>query len=162
MKKKQITEFKKDMKKDLIDAQKKAEEYLGCWRRSQADYINLKRRIDGEKQELFNTANRDLILNILPVLDNFKRAFRHIPQDYKDSDWVLGIKQLEHQLEDILKNEGLERIITEGQEFDPNLHEAIISEEKKEANKGTILEEFESGYKFKNKVIKAAKVKVAK
>ena len=150
------------LKKESINFQQKAEEYLNNWKRVQADYLNLKRRIENEKKEIIVLANIDLVLQIIPVLDNFHRAFKHIPQEYKNSDWVVGIKHLEKQLEDVLNNEGFERIPTIGQEFNPQFHEALISESKKGVKNGTILEELEVGYKLKDKVIKAAKVKVAK
>jgi molecular chaperone GrpE len=156
------TDSVKNTKKELIESQKKAEEYLQSWQRAQADYLNLKRRIEEERGEFTARANQDLILQILPVLDNFRRAFKHIPKEYKDSEWVEGIKHLEKQLENILRNEGLEAIPTVGQKFNPLLHEALILEEKKGMEKGKILEELEGGYKLANKVIKPAKVKVAK
>lgn len=153
---------KKDNKKEIKEIRNKEEEYLENWKRAQADYLNLKRRIEEDKKEITRLANKNLVLQILPVLDNFRRAFRHIPDEYKDSDWVEGIKHLERQLEEILKNEGLKRIPTLEHEFDPNLHEAVLIEEKKGIKKGMILEELEAGYKFEDKIIKAAKVKVAK
>jgi molecular chaperone GrpE len=152
----------KDDRKEIKEIKSKEEEYLNNWKRAQADYFNLKRRVEEDKEQIISLANKDLILQILPVLDNFRRAFRHVPDEYKDSEWIEGIKHLERQLEEILKNEGLERIPTLEHEFDPNLHEAVLSEKKKGIKKSVILEELESGYKFKNKVIKAAKVKVAK
>lgn len=153
---------KKDNKKEIKEIRNKEEEYLENWKRAQADYLNLKRRIEEDKKEITRLANKNLVLQILPVLDNFRRAFRHISDEYKDSDWVEGIKHLERQLEEILKNEGLKRIPTLEHEFDPNLHEAVLIEEKKGIKKGMILEELEAGYKFEDKIIKAAKVKVAK
>lgn len=153
---------KKDNKKEIKEIRNKEEEYLENWKRAQADYLNLKRRIEEDKKEITRLANKNLVLQILPVLDNFRRAFRHIPDEYKDSDWVEGIKHLERQLEEIFKNEGLKRIPTLEHEFDPNLHEAVLIEEKKGIKKGMILEELEAGYKFEDKIIKAAKVKVAK
>lgn len=161
-KKNEEKEIIKKHNKELIELKKKADEYLNNWKRSQADYFNLKRRVDEEKKEILSLANKDLIMQILPILDNFRRAFNQVPNEYKDSDWLSGIKQLEKQLEKIISNEGLERILTVGQEFNPNFHEAVLSEEKKGVQKGTILEELESGYKINNKVVKAAKVKVAK
>ncbi len=153
---------KKINKKEVKEPKSRENEFLENWKRAQADYLNLKRRIEEDKEEITGLANKNLVLQILPVLDNFRRAFRHVPDEYKDSDWLEGIKHLERQLEEILKNEGLKRIPTLEHEFDPNLHEAVLIEEKKGIKKGMILEELESGYKFKNKVIKAAKVKVAK
>jgi molecular chaperone GrpE len=151
-----------NVKKELKVVKEKAEECLNNWKRAQADYLNLKRRIEEEKRQVVVLANRNLVLQILPVLDNFQRAFEHIPSEYKNSDWIAGIKHLEKQLVGIVEHEGLERILTKGQEFDPRLHEAVLSEKREGAKKGIILEELEAGYKLKDKVIKAAQVKVAK
>lgn len=148
--------------KELEKIKKQAKEYLEGWKRSQADYLNFKRRVEDGRKDMADLVKSDLILKILPVLDNFKRAFKHIPFDQQDSDWVLGIKQLEKQLENILEAEGLERIESLKKPFDPNLHEAILSIEDKNHKSGIIIEETEAGFKLGDKVIRPAKVKVAK
>jgi len=160
-KEKKKQEQEKEIKQELEKLKKEKEEYLNNWKRTYADYLNLKKRTEEERKDLITMANKDLILNIIPLLDNFKRAFKNVPSEIKKSEWIEGIKQLEKQLEDILKNEGLEKIECLNQEFDPNLHEAIMIEKKKGCKKGIIIEELETGYKLNNKVIKPAKVKVA-
>lgn len=153
---------KEKVSPELEKAQKQAQEYLDGWKRAQADYINLKRRVENDIKELAVFANADLVSKLLPVLENFKRAFAHIPKEKQEDDWVLGIKQVEKQLEDILKGEGLEKIEVLGKEFDPAVCEALTYENSKEHKDCEVIEVIEDGYKLKGKVLKPAKVKVCK
>ncbi len=150
------------LEKELEIAKKSAQEHLDGWKRAQADYVNLKRRVENDITDLAAFANADLISKLLPVLDNFRRAFIHIPKEKEEDDWVKGIKQVEKQLEDILKSEGLEKIDILGKEADPNVCEVVCFEESRKHKDGEVIEEIEAGYKLKGKVIKPAKVKVCK
>ena len=113
-----------------------------------------------DRQKLAEITKADVLLEILPVLDNFQLAAKHIPVEIENDNWVSGIKQIEKQLESILTSVGLEKIPTIGNQFDHNLHEAIesISSEKPESE---IVEEIQSGYKLNSNVIRPAKVKVS-
>jgi molecular chaperone GrpE len=153
---------KETPQKDIEEMESQAKEYLEGWQRAKADYANLKRRVDEDLQRVAKFANEDLILKVIPVLDNFKRAFKHIPQEHKESDWVKGIKQVERQLEEMLKQEGLEKMELLGEEFDPEEAEAMGFDIKSEYKDGEICEVLEDGYKLKDKVIRAAKVKICK
>jgi len=141
---------------------KKVQEYLDGWKRAQADYANLKRRFENDVKDLAQFANADLITKVLPVLENFRRAFKHIPKEKQEDEWVLGIKQVEKQLEDTLKTEGLTKIDILGKEIDPAVCEAVSYENSKEHKDCEVIEIIEMGYKLKDKVIKPAKVKVCK
>jgi len=147
---------------ELESVKKKSDEYLDGWKRAQADYINLKKRIETDMTDLTVFANADLISRIIPVLENFRRASTHAPEEIKDNDWVSGIKQIEKQLEDVLKNEGLERINIVGKEFDPNLCEAVCFGNSDDHKEDEVIEELESGYILKGKVLIPVKVKVCK
>ena len=130
------------------------------WQRCQADFINYKRQVEEDKKRLIKMANSDLLLDILPVLDNFQLAARHIPAEIENNNWAIGIKQIEKQLENILESAGLQRIEGKGK-FNPNFHEAIdcINCDLPE---GEIVEELQSGYQFDNAVLRPAKVRVSK
>ncbi len=153
------------IKKELEDEKKRAEEYLNNWKRSQADFINYKRRQSELFGELVDSANTRLILDILPVYDAFSIAASQVPKDMEKSEWAKGIVQIKLQLEDLLKKKGLEEIKSVGEKFNPEFHEAVemvslpAGEEKPE---GEILEEAQKGYKLNGMVIRTAKVKVAK
>lgn len=152
----------KELKKELKEAKKKAQEYLDGWRRAKADYINLKKRTEQQIKEITDFSNTVLILEILPVLDSFNQAFKHLKKMEKDDKWVEGIGQVKKQLEEVLKSEGLEKIDTVGCKFDPQLHEAVACEKNSKFEDEIITEEIEVGYKLKDKVIRPAGVKVCK
>ncbi len=140
----------------------KMEEYLNGWKRAKADYLNLKNETEKQLKDTVMFANASLIFELLPVMDNFDRAVDHMPKVEKETDWAKGVIQIQKQLEDILKLEGVEKIKTVGEKFNPEFHEAITMEEKNGEESGVISEEVEAGYKLNDKVLRPAKVKVAK
>ena len=153
---------------------KKCEEYLNGWKRAQADYQNLVKEFDGRRTDYVRFANAGLIIELLPILDNFKSAFSQIPEAEKNSPWVIGFQYIKKQLEDFLAGEGVETIKTVGEEFNNELHEAVIDNNDgasfgaaqddksgKEPLKQRVIKEIRPGYKLNNKVVQAAKVVVA-
>jgi len=146
------------------DWQGKANEYMVGWQRAVADFENFKRRADDDKRSFIQFANSDLILSILPILDNFKRAAQHAPvvDDPTVKNWTEGIKAIEKQFETVLADLGVTQIKADtGTLFDPNIHEAMISEES-ELPADTIVAEIEPGYMLHGRVLRVAKVKVSK
>lgn len=160
MTKKKHIESKKN--KDIKNLEEESAEYLAGWKRAKADYLNLRRRVDEDLARVAKFANQDLILKIIPVLDNFKRAFKHIPKEHKESDWVKGIKQVEKQLGNMLAGEGLEKMELLGKIFDPEDAEAMGFDKSDKYKDEEVCEILEDGYKLKEKVIRAAKVKVCR
>jgi molecular chaperone GrpE len=159
----------KIMKKetDKIDNKKvrelalKIDELTSGWQRTQADFINYKKQVNEEHAKFCRTANANLVYELLPVLDNFQLAAKHIPENLKDDNWAQGVRQIEKQFEDILFSVGLERIESLGTHFDPAIHEAV-EEIESEKPEGEIVEEVLAGYKFDSEVIRAAKVRVSR
>jgi len=137
----------------------KEEELTAMLQRVQADFVNYRNRTEAERGDLVKYACRDIVAKVLPALDNFHRAFKHVPKALEENDWVNGIKQIEKQLEEVLKAEGLEEIKTVGEEFNHELHEAIGFADGK-GKSGQIVQELEKGYLLKDKVIRPAKVLV--
>ncbi len=131
------------------------------WQRTQADFENHKKQSGSERSKLIKTANSDLIYELLPILDNFQLAAKHMPKDLETNNWATGIQQIENQFEEILNQSGLIRIESIGAEFNPELHEAV-QEVESEKKTGTITEEILAGYKYNNVILRPAKVKVAK
>jgi molecular chaperone GrpE len=129
-------------------------------KRIQADFENLKKRSTNERIEYSRYANTDLILQILPVLDNFRLAVKHLPRELEENAWVAGVRHIEAQLKQILQGEGVVEIESIGEQFDPNLHEAI-EEIESEKPPGEIVEEIQRGYSLNDKVIRHSKVKVS-
>jgi grpE len=126
--------------------------------RLQADFVNYKNRTEREKSNSIILANEGLILKLLPVLDNFNRAFAHVNLE---DDAVKGFVMIKDQFESILKSEMVEEIESDGATFDPNLHNAVMTESKEGVESGIVIETFEKGYKIKDKVIRPSMVKVS-
>lgn len=151
----------KDVHKKIKELEKKAEEYLHGWKRAKADYINFKKEAEEKQKEIIEYANANLLLDILPLVDQFKSAFAHLPADQKDSDWIRGIKHIESNLNKLLADYDIKEIPTRGAKFDPELHEAVEHVES-DQEEGTMLEQVSTGFQLAGKVIEPAKVKVAK
>jgi molecular chaperone GrpE len=144
---------------EIDELKAKCEEYLNGWKRAKADYLNLKKETEEKQKSFADFANAALLVQILPIYDNFKKALQLLPTE-QDS-WVEGIKQIKKQMEDLLKNYGIEEIKTIGEKFDPQLHEAVGKEKKQGMDPDTIISESSSGYLMNGKVLVAAKVIVA-
>ncbi|MEF8847460.1 MAG: nucleotide exchange factor GrpE, partial [Candidatus Paceibacterota bacterium] len=141
--KKQVSKKIEELKKKLKQCEEEKEKYLSGWKRAKANFLNYKKeeqkRLDRARDEI----EKDLILEILPVLDSFDRA-------EENTELEEGMKQIKKELQSVLKRKGVEKISTNCK-FDPNLHEAVEqlpSDEKQ----GTIVEEVTAGYKFKDEV----------
>lgn len=151
----------------------KAEEYLADLQRTQADFENYRKRQQESQKELGGYLIEKLILDIVPVLDNFRSATMHVPPEQKDSPWVVGIQYIEKQLEDVVKSNGVEVIeVKEGDAFDPTIHEAVSSEAKNQELRienqdeakeetHTIVKVLQKGFRLGGKVIRPAKVTVS-
>jgi molecular chaperone GrpE len=137
----------------------RAEEYLASLQRAQADLSNYIKRAEREKLEIIEYANRSLILDLLPILDDFERALGSIPAKLARSSWTEGVKLIYNKIKSILEIQGVTRIEAVGKDFDPYLHEAVAQAEGEE---GIILEEVHGGYMFKNKLLRPSSVIVGK
>ncbi len=146
-----------ELRQILLDEKQKAETNLAGWQRAQADFENYRKRCEQEKEEISKFANSVLILNLLPVLDDFERALNSIPSKKADAAWAEGVKLIERKLKATLESQGLSYIKAVGEPFDPHLHEAIRQDKGKE---GIVIEEIQKGYKFRDRVIRPSKVVV--
>ncbi len=145
----------------LTEFENKIEELTLGWQRCQADFQNYRRQTEEDKKRLIKMANADLMLEILPVLDNFQLAAKHVPAELEQNNWTQGIKQIEKQLENILESSGLVKVNTIDCQFDPNFHEAIehVASDKPE---DMIVDVAQAGYIFDDICLRPAKVKVSK
>ena len=145
------------LKQAVAEEKAKAEANLANWQRAQADFINYKRRSEQEREELSKFANATLMLTLLPVLDDLERAFSSIPPEMTKFTWVDGIMLIQRKLQAILEAQGLSQIKTQGEPFDPKLHEAVRHGQGKE---GIVIEELQKGYKLHDRVIRPSMVVV--
>ena len=149
------TEDVETLKQALAEEKAKAEANLANWQRSQADFINYKRRSEQEKEEISKFANSVLMLSLLPILDDLERAFDSIPPHLAKLTWVDGIRLIERKLQASLEAQGLSPIKAVGEPFDPKLHEATMHRKGEE---GIVIEELQKGYKLHDRVIRPAMV----
>jgi len=149
------------MAKEKKKKEEKKDELEILLQRVQADFINYKNRVQSERSDFLKMAKKDLILEIIPVLDNFSRAFHNIPEEIEENDWVQGVNHIQKQIEEVLRSEGLEKInINEA--FDYEKHEAIGFEDSKDKKDGEIIRELECGYLLNGKIIRPAKVVIVR
>jgi len=141
----------------------RANEYWDKLLRLQADFENTRKRQEKEKQDFLKFANEGLILELLNVLDDLERAVNMAESKHEDLPAFLkGVEMILAHLYEMLKAQGLKPIEAEGKIFDPNLHEALMQAEDKDAPEHTVVEELQKGYLLNDRVIRTAKVKVSK
>lgn len=136
----------------------KAEEYLDQARRARAEFLNYKRRVEQELEELKHVAHMELIRKLLPVLDDFNLAVAHLPEDAKGSPWVEGLLLIERKLWSVLESEGVEPIVAVGAPFSPEEHEAIAV--SGEGPHHVVVEEVRRGYRLRGRLLRPALVRV--
>lgn len=127
--------------------------------RERADVINVRRQHDEQIGGLKNMVKADIVMQLLPVIDNFERALKHVPKDLEGNDFVKGVNGIVSQFEKTLADMGVERIKTVGEVFDPRLHEAVSMEDG-EGSVEVVCEELQPGYRLGDAVIRHAMVKV--
>jgi molecular chaperone GrpE len=132
------------------------DEYLEALRRLKAEFENARKRQQRERSRILETASERLVMELLPVLDNLDRALE------AEGDIREGVRATRDQLADVLGGEGLLPVASDGQPFDPNVHEAVMGQPSEEHEEGTILETFQRGYLLNGKPIRPAKVVVAR
>lgn len=145
------------LKQALAEEKARAEANLAGWQRAQADFINYKRRNEQERAEFSQFANTNLILSLLPTLDDMERALDHVPAKLAKLPWVDGIRFIVRKFQSVLEAQGLTPIEALGKPFDPNLHEAVRQDKGAE---GIVIEEVRKGYQLHDKVIRPAMVVV--
>jgi len=147
------------LKARLEEERSKAESYLANWQRAAADYQNLKRRAEKEREEHGRLATAALVINILPLLDDLERALQSVDIRLAGLTWVDGIRLIYRKFQALMEAAGVSEIKAEGETFDPNLHEAVMYGEGEE---GKVVSEVQKGYRLGDRVIRPAMVVVGK
>ena len=125
--------------------------------RLMADFQNFRKRTEKEKADVYSFANEKIMTDLLAVLDNFERA---LGSECRDEAYAEGMKMIFKQLSDILTASGLEEIDAVGQDFDPNFHHAVLTDNNEDFDSGKVTEVLQKGYKLNGKVIRPSMVKV--
>ncbi|MCL5036250.1 MAG: nucleotide exchange factor GrpE [Chloroflexi bacterium] len=150
------------LKTQLSEKEKMATDYALMVEKIQLDFDNFRNRTRRDQDITCEKAVTDLLLKILPSLDNFHRAIETDSGPEGHETYKKGIEMIRNQLDDTLKKIGLEEIPAAGNKFDPALHDILAEIPDAEHEEGTITEEILKGYKYKDRVIRAAKVNIAK
>ena len=151
--------FKKKEKKDKKD--EKIEELTDRVRRQMAEFDNFRKRTEKEKTQMFEAGAKSIVEKILPVVDNFERGLAAVTEEEKGTPFVEGMEKIYKQMMTVLEEAGVKPIEAIGQEFDPNLHNAVMHVEDEEFGENIIAEEFQKGYTYRDSVVRHSMVKVA-
>jgi molecular chaperone GrpE len=149
------------LKAALEAKERQNKELIERLQRVHADFENYKKRVARENEEVFRRLEDALLLEILPIYDNFERAFRTFNKNNDKDSFIEGVERIFAQFHSFLASKGVQPIPAVGETFDPLLHEALITVETTEAG-GKVLEEFERGYQRAGRVLRPSKVKVSR
>ncbi len=148
------------LEKELAEKEETIEELKDRIRHLKADFDNYKKRQGDKKAEEVEKARGEVIMDVVPIYDNLDRAFKSFEKNDDKDSFIEGIEKIYAQFDEFLSKREVELIKAEGEKFDPNKHQALMRVESDEHEHNEITEEFERGYKFKDRVLKPSKVKV--
>lgn len=163
-------EEQEEVKNDKeVDKEEKIDEELEKrYLRLMADFSNYKKRAEKEKTEIYSRASARIIVDLLPVIDDFERAISHAKKKQAESEqntekesFIGGIEMIFSNMINVLKNDGLEIIDVEDKDFDPNFHNAVAAEEVEGVEQGKVITEIQKGYMINGKVIRHSLVRVS-
>ena len=149
------------LRSELEAAQAQVAEYLDGWQRARAEFANYKRRMEAEREDMRCRSKEGILRKLLPIIDDFERAFQTIPAEYADTPWANGISMILHKMLALLSQENVTSIEALGKPFDPHYHEAMLREDSTEHPDGAVIEEMQRGYLLGDHVLRPAMVKVA-
>jgi molecular chaperone GrpE len=144
---------------DLL--QQQSNEYLDGWQRERAEFTNFKKRKERESQQLQHNITGNITRKYLEIIDDLERALQNQPEEGEGASWAEGIELVYRKFKTALESEGVVPMQVEGQQFDPNLHEAISQEPSEEFESGQIIEVLRSGYMIGERVLRPASVRIA-
>lgn len=148
------------VKKQLEEKTKQCDENYNRFLRMQADFDNYKKRVAREREEMYYASLEKVVADVLPIIDNMERAIAAFRKDNLDSTYIDGVDMIYKQLFTVLEKNGLKEIQAEGQEFDPNIHHAVMQVEGDAEEENKIKAVFQKGYYLGSKVIRPAMVQV--
>jgi molecular chaperone GrpE len=147
--------------KRLEEVRAKEAEYLDGWQRARAELSNARKRFQREQQGAYANAKADMLVRLLPIIDDFERAFADFPDELSDHTWIQGIKLVQQKAQGILNQEGVKPIEATGQEFDPLWHQAVTHEPSEEVPEGRVIAEMQKGYSMGDRVLRPSMVRVS-
>jgi molecular chaperone GrpE len=151
-----------ELQKQVEDARSQANEYLDGWQRARAEFANYKKRVERDQSQTYQNAAGSILKRYLAVVDDLERALKNRPKDTEGAAWAEGIELIYRKLLALLEAEGVTVMNAQGEEFDPNLHEAILMEDSDQYESGQVTEVLQQGYMIGDKVLRPAMVRVAR
>ena len=149
----------KPLAQQLEEAKQRADANLASWQRAAADFQNFKRRIEQDREEMARLANASLIFNLLPLMDDLERALESVDPHVASLTWLDGVRLIHHKFEALLTAHGASVIVTDGEAFDPAVHEAVMFGEGED---GKVISVAQKGYMLGGRVLRPAMVVVGK
>ena len=146
----------------LEEAQREVDQFRNLLQRVQAESVNYKRRMEGDRDEIQKRANANLVIRLLPVLDDFERALQHISHDDALSPWLAGVEMVHRNLRGVMDSFGVTQIEALDKTFDPMEHESISYEITEDHQEGKVMSIVREGYKLHGKVLRPVQVTVSK
>jgi molecular chaperone GrpE len=144
---------------DVTAYEQQIAELTAALQRERADAMNIRRNYEAQMASLRTTVKASVVRDLLPVIDNFERALKHVPAELEGNDYIKGVQGVVKQFEKTLADMGVEKIKTVGEVFNPHLHEAVSMEEG-DGDQEIVSEELQSGYKLGDDVVRHAMVRV--
>ena len=149
------------LRQELEEARAKEAEYLDGWQRARAELSNARKRFERDRKHAYANAKADLLVRLLPIIDDFERAFETLSEDLASDAWVEGVKLVQQKAQGLLEQEGVTPIDAVGQEFDPLLHQAVTHEVSEEVPEGHVIAEMQRGYSIGERVLRPCMVRVS-
>ncbi|SEF74509.1 molecular chaperone GrpE [Caloramator fervidus] len=148
-----------ELKQKLLEKENECQSYIDLLKRTMADFDNFRKRTQKEKETIYTDGFVDAVRELLPILDNLERAMVHVEGD--SNPLTEGIQMTLKLFKDTLQKMGVEEIKAEGEKFDPHFHNAIMHVQDENFDENVVIEVFQKGYKYKDKIIRHSLVKVA-
>lgn len=150
-----------ELEAKLAEVQAQADEYLDGWQRARAELDNYRKRVTRERAQWENMLRGEVITSLLPILDDFDLALENLPEEGERGEWESGVVLIHRKLRSQLEEMGVAEIPALGEEFDPELHDAVMRRKDDDAESGTVIEVVRKGYTMGDRVLRPAMVIVA-
>jgi len=149
------------LRQELEDAHARQAEYLDGWQRARAELANARKRFQREQEQAYRNATADVLVRLLPILDDFQRALESVPEEVEAAPWIEGLRLIERKFQYLLEQEGVTAIEDAGQEFDPFLHQAVTHEPSDTVPAGQVISSLRAGYRLGDQVLRHSMVRVS-
>ena len=150
------------LQQELTKARSEAAEYLEGWQRARAEFANYKKRVERDQALVYQNAASSVIRRYVDIIDDLERALKNRPQEGEGLSWAGGVELIYRKFLAILESEGVTQTDPTGEMFDPNLHEAVTSEDSPNHESGEIIEVLQKGYLIGDRILRPAMVRVAR